>query len=247
MALLTARYIAGGRQTPVKVTFANTRTMQQLADKITTQVEITPQDFLEQTDTLLASRGFAAEDYPAVFMPDTYEVYWTTSGASLTRRILSHYEEFWTDERRAKASALGLTPVQVATIASIVEEETAKSDERPMVARLYLNRFHKGMRLQADPTVKYATGNFALRRITSAHLKTPSPYNTYLNKGLPPGPIRMASARTIDQVLDAPEHDFLFMCAREDFSGYHNFAVTYAEHQANARRYQAELNRRGIH
>ncbi|MCM1336900.1 MAG: endolytic transglycosylase MltG [Candidatus Amulumruptor caecigallinarius] len=248
MALSTARALAKGRQTPVTVTFNNVRTMRQLADRLATELETTPEDFLASADTILRNRGFSPEEFPAVFMPDTYETYWTTSGgSSLTRKIYRKYRDFWDDERLAKAKALGLTPVQVATIASIVEEETAKSDERPMVARLYLNRFHKGMRLQADPTVKYAVGDFSLRRITGAHLKVQSPYNTYLNSGLPPGPIRMATAATIDQVLNAPEHDYLFMCAREDFSGYHNFATTYAVHQANARRYQAALNRRGIH
>lgn len=245
-ALSTSRAIARGRQTPVTVTFANVRTMRQLAEKISAEIETDPQGFLFTVDTLLTSRGFSPQEFPAVFMPDTYETYWTDHGYLLARKILRHYNDFWTDERRAKAKALGLTPVQVATIASIVEEETAKADERPMVARLYLNRYHKGMRLQADPTVKFATGDFTLRRITGEHLKTPSPYNTYLNAGLPPGPIRMATARTIDQVLNAPRHDYLFMCAREDFSGYHNFAVSYADHMANARRYQAELNRRGI-
>lgn len=160
--------------------------------------------------------------------------------------MTQYRDRFWTDDRREKARKLGLTPVEVATLASIVEEESAKPDEYPAIARLYMNRLKKGMLLQADPTVKYATGNFALRRITGEHLRTPSPYNTYLHPGLPPGPLRTPSKSTIDRVLSAPAHTYLYMCAKEDFSGYHNFASDYATHTANARRYQKELNRRGI-
>jgi UPF0755 protein len=131
-------------------------------------------------------------------------------------------------------------------VASIVEEETAKSDERPKVARLYLNRLAKGMKLQADPTVKFAVGDFSLQRITGKHIATDSPYNTYRVNGLPPGPIRIVDRRTVDDVLNAPQHGYIYMCAKEDFSGYHNFATDFATHQANARRYQAELNKRNI-
>lgn len=246
IALRTSRAIASGRETPIKLTFNNVRTMKQLAAKITENTEITAAEFLTQSDSLLASRGFKKEEYPAVFMPDTYEAYWSGSGKSITEKILKHYTNFWTQERKQKAKELGLTPVQVATIASIVEEETAKVDERPMVARLYLNRFHKNMRLQADPTVKFAVGDFSIKRISGSHLNTNSPYNTYLRNGIPPGPIKMPSAATIDAVLNAPAHNYLYMCARADFSGYHIFAKDYPTHMVNAKRYQEELNRRGI-
>lgn len=247
MALRIARNLATGRQTPVKLTFNNVRTMPQLAGKVAAAVDCTPEEFIEACGRVLPSLGFTdAAQYPAAFIPDSYEVYWTVSPDELVEKLAANRSRFWTDERRAKARALGLSPVEVATVASIAEEETAKPDERPMVARLYINRLHKGMKLQADPTVKYAIGDFSIRRITLPMLSTKSPYNTYLNNGLPPGPIRIAEAATIDGVLDAPRHDYLYMCAREDFSGYHNFAVDYATHRANAARYRAELDRRGI-
>ncbi len=245
-ALRLSRRIATGTQSPVRVSFPATRGMTRLAERITRHLDVTPGQFLEATNKILTDSGFTAAQFPAVFMPDTYEFYWNTPAESLVKRMLTQYRRFWNAERLAKARRLGLTPVEVSTLASIVEEETAKGDERPMVARLYLNRLEKGMKLQADPTVKFAIGDEKLRRITHAMLSTPSPYNTYLHQGLPPGPIRVVEPSTIDAVLDAPVHDYIYMCAKEDFSGYHNFATTYADHEANARRYQAELNRRGI-
>lgn len=247
MALRIARNLSRGRQTPVTVTFNNIRTMPQLADRMAAMLEVSSEEFLDACSTVLPSMGFSNEaQYPAAFLPDSYEMYWTTSAEDAVTKLANHRNRFWNDQRRERARALGLSPVEVATVASIAEEETAKKDERPMVARLYLNRVHRGMKLQADPTVKYAIGDFSIRRITSSMLSTRSPYNTYVANGLPPGPIRIADAATIDGVLNAPRHDYLYMCAREDFSGYHNFAVDYAVHRANAARYRAELDRRGI-
>lgn len=247
MALRIAHNLSRGRQTPVNVTFNNIRTMPQLADRMAGLLDFSSEEFLDACRQVLPGLGFSDEaQYPAAFLPDSYEVYWTTSPEALVEKLATHRNRFWTDERRARARALGLTPVQVATVASIAEEETAKRDERPMVARLYINRLDRGMKLQADPTVKYAIGDFTIRRIILPMLSTSSPYNTYVTKGLPPGPIRIADAATIDGVLNAPKHDYLYMCAREDFSGYHNFAVDYASHRANAARYRAELDRRGI-
>ena len=245
-ALSISRRIKLGRQTPVNVTFNGTRTMEQLSKRIAAQLQCTPEEFLEACNEVLPDSGFNKAGYPAAFIPDSYEVYWSAAPHNIVRRLLDYRNRFWNNDRREKAKKLGLTPVEVATVASIVEEETAKADEKPKVARLYLNRLKKGMRLQADPTVKFATGDFSLRRITGTHLAIQSPYNTYKVNGLPPGPIRVPTAATIDAVLNAPKHDYLFMCAKEDFSGYHNFAPDFATHQANARRYQAELNRRGI-
>ena len=246
-AFSIARAISRGRQTPVTVTFGGTRTMDQLASRIAAQLQCTPEEFLAACDSILPPMGYERPEwYPAAFIPDTYEFYWSDSPANVVKRLVKYRDGFWTPERRAKAKSMGLTPVGVATIASIVEEETAKSDERPKVARLYINRLDRGMKLQADPTVKFALGDFSLRRINHGHLSSPSPYNTYRVGGLPPGPIRVAEKSALEAVLDAPRHNYIYMCAKEDFSGYHNFAADYSTHQANAARYQAELNRRGI-
>lgn len=245
-AAALSRRLFYGRQTPMKFTFNNIRTMSALAERAAAKLEFSASDFLAACDSVLPASGYSPQAYPAAFVPDTYELYWTTSPAETVKKLVGARDRFWTDSRRKQASRLGLTPVEAATVASIVEEETAKADERPAVARLYINRLDKKMRLQADPTVKFAVGDFSLRRITGRHLKTLSPYNTYINAGLPPGPIRIASQAAIDAVLNAPEHDYLYMCAKEDFSGYHNFAADYAAHMANARRYQAALDRRGI-
>lgn len=244
--LSIARRMVTGRQTPVKVTFNGTRTLANLADKISSQLQCSADDFIEACDEVLPSKGFSRATYPAAFIPDTYEFYWSATPTNIVKRLLDYRNNFWTEARLSKAQKLGLSKVEVATIASIIEEETAKKDERPQVARLYLNRLNRGMRLQADPTVKFAVGDFSLRRIKGEHLKKISPYNTYLNAGLPPGPIRIPAASSMDDVLNAPNHDYIYMCAKEDFSGYHNFAKTYTEHQANAKRYQSELNRKNI-
>ena len=246
-ALNISRRIARGRQTPVDVRFNGTRTMRQLAERIASQMECTPEEFLAACDDVLPDSGFTRPNYPAAFIPDSYQFYWNATPRNIVRRLLDYRNRFWDKERRGKAARLGLTPAEVATLASIVEEETAKADEKPKVARLYLNRLNKGMKLQADPTVKFASGDFTLRRITGKHLAIESPYNTYKVAGLPPGPIRIPMSSTLDDVLNAPQHGYIYMCAKEDFSGYHNFAADYPTHVANARRYQAELNRRGIH
>lgn len=238
--------ILNNHQTPVKVVFNNVRTMEQLAKKVSKNMRFSDVDFLRACDSILLSEGFVKEEFPVIFFPDSYEFYWTTSAESVVKKMLAHYCNYWSADRREKAKSMGLSPAEVSVVASIVEEETNKKDERPLVARLYLNRIKQGMKLQADPTVKFALGDFSLRRITLKHLYVESPYNTYINKGLPPGPIRIVNKATLDDVLNAPEHKYIYMCAKEDFSGYHNFAEDYATHRSNARRYQAELNRRNI-
>ena len=195
---------------------------------------------------LCAKYGKTPQTIACLLMPDTYEFYWDITPEKTLDRLNDYYEDFWTDKRKSKAEKLGLTPDEVATIASIVEEETVKADERGKVARLYLNRYQQGMRLQADPTVKFALGDFSIKRITVPMTQINSPYNTYRVNGLPPGPIRLPEKSTIDAVLDAPQHDYLYMCARADFSGYHDFTRDYSSHLDNAHRYQDALNSRGI-
>ena len=242
-----AKTLIRRQQTPVRLTFNNLRTVEQLAERVDEQLDISAEDFLAACRTVLPQAGFTSEaQYPAAFFPDTYEFYWDASAERVVRRLLEVRNAFWTDERRSQARALGLTPVGVATIASITEEETNNRSERKMVARLYLNRLERNMLLQADPTVKFAIGDFGLRRITYAHLGVESPYNTYKYAGVPPGPIRIPEKATILAVLESPKHSYLYMCARPDNSGLHNFATTLGQHQANARKYQNWLNSRGI-
>jgi UPF0755 protein len=181
-----------------------------------------------------------------IFIPETYEVYWTIGVEQLMERMKKESKFFWNAERTRKAKALGLTPDQVITIASIVDEETANNTEKPMIAGMYYNRYRKGMPLQADPTVKFALQDFEIKRIYNNMLDVDSPYNTYKNEGLPPGPIRIPSVAGIDAVLNLVKHNYLYMCAKEDFSGTHNFATTYDEHLKNAAKYSRALNARGI-
>ncbi|MGN1263068.1 MAG: endolytic transglycosylase MltG, partial [Prevotella sp.] len=175
-----------------------------------------------------------------------HEIYWDISPEKFLERMKREHDAFWTSSRRKNAIAIGMTPNEVATLASIIDEESSVNSEKPMIAGMYINRLHADMPLQADPTVKYALGDFSLRRIYRKHLLTPSPYNTYTNTGLPPGPIKIASTAAIDAVLNHTRHDYLYMCANADFSGTHIFARTYADHLANAARYSAALNERGI-
>ena len=248
-AYSVAHRIANGRQTPVRLTVNVARTLGDLSQAIASKVEATHDEISAAIDSVVAD----GEEYSgkaqfiAAILPDTYEVYWNESPEKIIATLTMWRDRFWNDDRRAKAAALGLTPVEVTTLASIVEEESNKSKEQPVIARLYLNRLEKGMKLQADPTVKFAYGDFTIKRITSKHLDVESPYNTYKYAGLPPGPIRMPQKATIDAVLDAPHNNYLYMCAKEDFSGYHNFAVDYNTHLKNARRYVEALNKRGIH
>ncbi len=242
------RHLRSGPTTPVRVTFNNVRTKGELARRLTTRLMI-DSTLMRQAldnDTLCRRYGLDTTTIVTMFLPDTYMFEWDISPEALLDAMHTYHKKFWTDANLNKARALGLTPEQVSTLASIVDEETAKADEKPKVARLYLNRLERGIKLQADPTVKFALGDFAIRRITHAMLEVDSPYNTYRVTGLPPGPIRLPEKATLEAVLNAPRHDYIFMCAREDFSGYHNFATTNAEHEANARRYHQALNERGI-
>ncbi|WP_282457309.1 endolytic transglycosylase MltG [Chitinophaga sedimenti] len=182
----------------------------------------------------------------AAVMPDTYEFYWNTSATKAFEKLADAYKDFWTPARREKAKALNLTAAQVVTLASIVDEETNATDEKPTIASVYYNRLQKGMLLQADPTVKFALQDFGLRRIRHGHTQFDSPYNTYQYKGLPPGPICTPSVKSIDAVLNMQQTDYIYFCARLDKPGYHAFAATYAEHLVNARKYQKRMNELGL-
>ncbi len=234
-----------GAQTPVRLTFNNLRTIDDFVRSMERQLMLDKKEILMwlQNDSAYQTLGFTPATLPAMLLPDSYEVYWNTSAERLLQRMNREYGYYWNDTRRAKAKAIGLTPIEVATLASIVEEETKVADEMPIVAGLYINRLRKQIPLQADPTIKYAVGDFTLKRILTKHLEIESPYNTYKNYGLPPGPIRIASKRAIEAVLDYKRHNYLYMCAKEDLSGRHNFATTLSEHNRNAARYHRALNK----
>lgn len=242
-----ARRLQRKEQTPIKFTFNNVRTKGELADIIGERLMMSSEDILAtmNNDSICAVYGCDTATVVMLFMPDTYELYWNLSPERLMEVMGNYHKSWWTQERLSKAEALGLTPAEVATLASIVEQESNKRDERPIVARLYLNRLQRGIKLQADPTVKFALNDFGLKRILNKHLEFDSPYNTYLYAGLPPSPIYLADKRTLDAVLNAPKHNYIYMCAKEDMSGYHNFTSSYTQHLNNAKRYWNELNRRG--
>lgn len=242
------RKLKNGHQAPVRLTIPESRTTDRLAGALARKLmmDSLSLSILLKDSTFCAKQGFDTASIVCMFVPDTYEVYWNTSIENLMSRLKKEHDKFWDSSRQAKATAIGLTPNEVCTLASIVDEETSNNSEKPMIARMYLNRLAKGMALQADPTVKFALKEFAIRRIYHNMLNTDSPYNTYRYAGLPPGPIKVASVAGIDAVLNAPNHSYLYMCAKEDFSGTHNFASTYSEHLRNAAKYTKALNERGI-
>ena len=243
------RMLRSGNQSAVKLTFNNMRTKENLAGRISEQLMLDSLTLLNMlnNETKLESLGFDTNTIVAMFIPNTYEVYWDTSIDKLMNRMKNEYSTFWNESRKAKAKQVGLSPIEVSILASIVEEEATYSDEYPIVAGLYLNRLKRGQRLEADPTVKFALNDFSLRRILYKHLEVESPYNTYRNEGLPPGPIRVPSIKGLDATLSPQDHKYLFMCAKEDLSGRHNFATTHAEHVRNATRYQRALNEKKIY
>jgi UPF0755 protein len=245
-----ARMLNLGEQTPVRVVVNPARLPAQLARRVASQIEADSAAIhaVMRDPEILAKYGYDNElELFSMFVPNTYEMWWTVTPTEFVARMNTEYDRFWNADRQAKLEKSQLrNRMEVITLASILYEETRKTDEMPRMAGVYLNRLKKGMPLQADPTIKYAMGDFTLRRILNKHLQTPSPYNTYLNRGLPPTPICMPSIAAIDAVLNAEQNNYLYFCAREDFSGYHNFAVTYREHLQNARRYTNELNKRNI-
>ncbi|MGM9686687.1 MAG: endolytic transglycosylase MltG [Bacteroidaceae bacterium] len=242
------RNLRNGQQTPVNLVVPNSRTIEEACEKIGKNLMLDSKDIksILSDSTKIKQMGFTKETLPALFVPNTYEVYWTIEPEKLVERLKTEYDRFWDEERISKAKALELTPVEVATLASIVDSETAHDNDKPIIARLYLNRLEKHMRLASDPTVVFAVGDFSLRRVLKKHLQIDSPYNTYKYEGLPPGPIRIASIAGIDAVLNPDDNDYLFMCAKEDFSGDHYYTASEEEHMQNAKKYAAALNQRNI-
>jgi len=240
--------LRSGRQTPINLVFNNIRTKEEFAGKIASQIEIDSLELLTaMLDTaFLNSLGLNAFTVSTLFIPNTYEFYWNTPVESFLSRMVAEHHHFWNESRKAKAQNIGLNFTQVTTLASIVEKESFKKIEQPTIAGLYLNRLKKGMKLQSDPTVIFALGDFSIRRVLKNDLKYDSPYNTYKYKGLPIGPISLPSIQAIDAVLNYEKHSYLYMCAKEDFTGFHNFATTAVEHYINAAKYRKALNERNI-
>jgi UPF0755 protein len=240
--------LRSGRQSPVRITFSNIRSLNQLAGKIGKQIEADSSDLISflSDDLNYTSDGFKKETIISLFIPDTYEIYWNTNPEQLYRRMLNEYRKFWNEQRLTKAKEKNLSPVEVAILASIIDDEVAKPDEKPRIAGVYLNRLKRGIPLQACPTIKFALNDFSITRVLYIHLQTDSPYNTYKHSGFPPGPIGCPSVEGIDAVLNAETHDYLFFAARADFSGYHNFSRTLSEHNHYAAIYQKELDKRKI-
>jgi UPF0755 protein len=238
-----------GRQSPVNVTFNNVRTLNDLAGKISGQIEADSAEIMTffADNSNYSDDGFTNQTVISVFIPDTYQFYWTTDAGEFYERMLREYKKFWNDDRLASAAAAGLKPLEVSVLASVIDEETSMNDEKPRMAGVYLNRLRLGIPLQSDPTVKFALNNFAIRRVLKQHLNVDSPYNTYIHRGLPPGPIRCPTSTAIDAVLNAEKHDFIYFVAKSDFSGYHKFSKTLAEHNRYASEYQRELNKRKIY
>lgn len=240
--------LRSGKQTPVNLTFNNVRTLAQLAGKVAARIEpdsLELINFLNEESNYSAD-GFSKETVIAVFIPDTYQIYWNTDSKGFYSRMLKEYRSFWSPERQANARNKNLDPLEVSTLASIVDEEAGKNDEKPRIAGVYINRLRIGMPLQADPTIRFALNDFTITRVLKKHLLIESPYNTYRNKGLPPGPVNCPSRNGIESVLNAEDHNFLYFVAKPDFSGYHNFSRSLAEHNRYASLYQRELNRRRI-
>lgn len=243
------RMLRGGHQTPVVLRLHSIRTIQEACGKISHSLEIDSASLYAYLldSSFLRKNTFTKENISAMFIPNSYEFYWNTSTENFVKRMKSEYDRFWNPKRLSQAEKLGLTPVEVSVLASIVQaEQQMHPDERPRIAGLYLNRLSDGMKLESDPTLIFALNDYSIRRVLKIHKEVESPYNTYKNFGLPPGPILIPDVSSIDAVLNAESHNYIFMCAKEDFSNYHNFAVDYSTHQDNAALFQAALNKKKI-
>ena len=241
--------LRGAHQTPIKLTINNVNFKQDLAGKIGQQLEIDSINFLKfiEDDSLISKIGYNKDNILCLFIPNTYEVYWNISLHSLIEKFEKEHQAFWNETRTKKAKALGLTPNQAFILASIVEKEYKYADERKRIAGVYINRIKMGMKLQADPTVKFAIGDLSLKRVLTVHTEYDNPYNTYFYAGLPPGPICLPETSTIDDVLNAEAHNYIYFCAKADLSGYHTFNSNYNQHLNAAKLYQAALNKLKIY
>ena len=246
---LVVNFRKGYGEKEVEVTFNNARTIDELAQKVTSNLEMNDSTLILKLKNPKLARqyGFDTITFFSMFIPNTYRFYWDVPVEELIAKMAREYKLFWNSERQSKANALGLSQSEVSILASIVKSETTKKDEAPIIAGVYINRLKKGMKLDADPTLVWALGDFTIKRVLNKHKKINSPYNTYMYAGLPPGPIYLPSKFYIDAVLNYQKHDFLFFCAKEDFSGYSNFAESYRQHLINARKYQRALNDRNIY
>jgi UPF0755 protein len=239
------RLLRSGQQEPVKITFNNVRLISELSEKITRNLIIEPKQFEAALVQFAMNNryGFNKDNILTMFIPNTYEVYYQSTAEEVIGRMHEEYDNFWNADRKAKAEKLGLTPIEVSILASIVQAESIQKDEAPIIAGLYINRLKKSMPLQADPTLVFAVGDFTLKRVLNEHKEIDSPYNTYMYAGLPPGPINMPEIRSLDAVLNYTVSDYVYMCAKEDFSGRHNFTGNYQQHLNNASKYQRALER----
>ncbi|MCB0849613.1 MAG: endolytic transglycosylase MltG [Bacteroidetes bacterium] len=240
--------LRSGKQVPVKLIFNNIRTKSDLAGKISRQLEVDSLQLLQllNDSAVLSPLGFNTENILCMFIPNTYEVYWNMSAEKFFKKMDTEYESFWNKTRLHKAKDEGLTPIQVSVLASIVQSETSRNSEKSTIAGVYMNRLRKNWKLEADPTLIYAMNDFSIKRVLNEYKEIDSPYNTYKYFGLPPGPICLPEISSLEAVLNFSSHDYMYFCAREDLSGYHSFASDLKTHMLNARRYQAELNRRNI-
>ena len=241
--------LRSGRQVPVNVTFNNIRTKEQLVQRIGEQIEAKPQAILNLMNDNDYSRkmGFTSENILAMFIPNTYEFFWNTSADKFLQRMKKEYDKYWTPQRLELAQKINYNPIQVSVLASIVQMESNREDEKPVIAGVYINRLKKDWKLEADPTLVFALGDFSISRVLKIYKEIDSPYNTYMYHGLPPGPICLPTMSSLNAVLKYVPHNYMFFCAKDDFSGYHAFASTYDQHLINARKFQKALDRRGIH
>lgn len=240
--------LRSGSQTPVKFTFNNIRTIEQFAGRVSEQLEMDSVSLLNavRESATLKEMGFDEENAAALFIPNTYELYWNIDASDFVEKMTNEYNRFWNEERRSKAETLNMSPIEVSILASIVDKETSKVSEMPRIAGVYVNRLKKNWLLQADPTLVFALGDFEIKRVLDVHKEIESPYNTYKYIGLPPGPICIPSIAAIDAVLNAENHKYFYFCAKDDLSGYHVFARNIKDHNRNAEKYRKALNKKKI-